>query len=133
MRETRGGRSGRRAVRLDQPERRPRKTRRLQTRRNCYSCSRDPKRTHELKTWPGPFAEVKAGRKLHEVRDNDRGFAAGDVVVLREWDPTPSLYTPHGYTAAPSLRFTIGHVSEGGTWGLPRNLCVFTLLPEGTP
>lgn len=89
-------------------------------------------RTHELKTWPAPFAAVKSGQKRHEVRANDRGFAAGDVVVLREWDPTPITYSAWGYTASEPLRFVIGHVSEGGTWGLPSGLCVFTLLPEAS-
>jgi len=85
-------------------------------------------RTHELKCWPGPFAAVMSGAKRHEVRPNDRAFVAGDRVVLKEWDPTPlNSYMAHGYTGAEAL-FTIGHVSEGGTWGLPSGLCVFTLL-----
>lgn len=86
-------------------------------------------RTHELKTWPAAFAAVKAGTKRHEIRANDRDYAEGDVVVLREWDPTPFNFSPYGYTSAPSLRFIIGTVTPGGQWGLPPGLCVFTLLP----
>jgi hypothetical protein len=43
--------------------------------------------THELKTWPDFFQAIIDGRKNFEVRYDDRGFQAGDRVVLREWDP----------------------------------------------
>lgn len=42
---------------------------------------------HVLKTWPGPFSAVLSGIKTHEVRKNDRLFALGDVLVLREFVP----------------------------------------------
>lgn len=42
---------------------------------------------HELKTWPQFFAAIESGRKTFEVRRNDRGFNAGDVLYLREYDP----------------------------------------------
>jgi hypothetical protein len=46
--------------------------------------------THRLKTHPGPFADVEAGRKQFEIRKDDRGFAVGDVLVLEEWSPEKS-------------------------------------------
>lgn len=39
---------------------------------------------HELKTDPEPFAAQFRGDKNYEVRVNDRGFQAGDLLVLRE-------------------------------------------------
>lgn len=87
-------------------------------------------RHHDLKCWPGPFEAVRSGQKLHEVRFNDRAYAAGDTVTLKEWDPAPSHGSkvwPVGFTGQ-ELEFTIGHVSEAGTWGLPPLVCVFTLL-----
>jgi hypothetical protein len=45
--------------------------------------------THELKTWPGPFAAVLSGEKTHEVRKNDRGYAVGDRLLLREYVVQP--------------------------------------------
>lgn len=43
--------------------------------------------THDLKTWPGPYAAVLTGRKPYEVRIDDRGFAVGDVLHLHRFDP----------------------------------------------
>jgi hypothetical protein len=41
--------------------------------------------THELKTIEPYFSAVFDGRKTFELRRDDRGFEAGDVLVLREW------------------------------------------------
>lgn len=48
---------------------------------------------HELKTWPAFFEEIASGRKTFEVRQDDRGFSVGDILVLREWEPTGEQYT----------------------------------------
>lgn len=44
-------------------------------------------RTHELKTWPGPFAALLDGSKTFELRRDDRAFVVGDTLVLKEFDP----------------------------------------------
>ena len=44
---------------------------------------------HELKILPCYFNEVVSGNKTFEIRDNsDRGFQKGDIVKLREFDPS---------------------------------------------
>jgi len=48
---------------------------------------------HELKTWPQYFAAVRSGKKRFEIRRNDRDFAVGDILVLREFDPEGDTYT----------------------------------------
>lgn len=76
---------------------------------------------HELKTWPQYFCRVEDGSKTFEVRKNDRGYQPGDIVVLREWDPTLVKKrddNPMGYdewTEARAytgnvLTFTVGYV-----------------------
>lgn len=77
---------------------------------------------HVLKCYPEPFDVTAVGLKLHEVRTNDRGYAPGDTVELERWDPITRKRTGQ------RLRARIGHVTAGGTWGLPESLCVFSLL-----
>jgi hypothetical protein len=77
---------------------------------------------HDLKTWPGPYLAVVTGAKRHEIRVDDRGFAEGDTVTLREWDPERRTYTGRQF------KFRIGYLSRGPEWGLPVGLCVFSLL-----
>jgi len=52
-----------------------------------------PPRIHALKCWPRYFQASWHGTKTAEVRVNDREFAVGDVVSLREWIPEQSKYT----------------------------------------
>ena len=86
--------------------------------------------THYLKVWPGSFEAIQVGKKRHEIRDtSDRVFTEGDSVVLQEWEPEVKEYGPTGnghYTGRAILR-TITYVSKAGSWGLPPNLCVFSI------
>jgi len=76
---------------------------------------------HELKTWPNAFDAVEAGTKHHEVRKNDRRFIQGDMLRLREWDPSTEKYTGRERTVR------VSYVSYGGAWGLPEDLCVMSI------
>ncbi len=67
----------------------PRPLSQQQERGDC----RRPLIRHELKCWPQYFADIRSGRKSFEVRRDDRPFSAGDVLVLREWDPKSTQYT----------------------------------------
>lgn len=49
--------------------------------------------THELKAWPEFFDAIIAGRKLFEMRLDDRGYRVGDVLRLRRWCPDRLEYT----------------------------------------
>lgn len=49
--------------------------------------------THELKTVQPHFSHVQSGAKRAEIRRDDRGFAVGDVLVLREYDPATDALT----------------------------------------
>lgn len=104
--------------------------------------------THFIKSWPGDFELVANGRKTHEIRNcSDRKFAEGDDVVFMEWNPAvyEAALNDHSMAeldvirkAAEQKAFTghrilrkIGYVSVPGSWGLPDNICVFTVKPYG--
>jgi len=74
-------------------------------------------RTHNLKTYPSDFEAVLSGKKTFEIRYNDRDFAEGDTLVLEEWDPTPTVYMPRGYTRK-RLKCCVTYVLHGGRFGL---------------
>jgi hypothetical protein len=48
---------------------------------------------HELKTQRKYFCDVSCGEKNFEVRNNDRNFKKGDLVILREWED--GIYLGH--------------------------------------
>ena len=48
---------------------------------------------HSLKIWSKYFNAVISGEKTFEVRKNDRGFLVGDLLLLREYDPTAKTFS----------------------------------------
>lgn len=56
----------------------------------CAACmdAEDVRRTHEIKTWPPFFGSVFTGKKPFEFRRDDRHYRVGDLLDLREWEPT---------------------------------------------
>ncbi len=48
---------------------------------------------HELKTWPEYYEPVADGRKPFELRQNDRPYAVGDTLLLREYEPVTRTYS----------------------------------------
>lgn len=113
-------------------------------------------REHELKTWPEPFRAVIDGRKCYEIRRDDRGFAVGDVLHLREYERGPQNFecsncgevmseysqfeeyqhdscgglvverNGFGYTGR-GIRVRVRYMTPGGSWGLPSGLCVMSI------
>lgn len=94
-------------------------------------------RTHKLKTWPEPFRAVVSGAKRHEVRTNDRGFAVGDLLELREWEPSRyqnaiargGAYPSENAFTGDLVVVRVTYVTPGGSFGLPFGVCVMTIEP----
>lgn len=84
---------------------------------------------HELKCWPEPYDAIVDGRKPFEFRRDDRGYAVGDVLILRKWDPGAG---PGGYYFSPgypSTRVVVTYVLRG-QFGLPPGYVVMGIAPE---
>ena len=72
----------------------------------------------ELKTWPGPFRDIKSGRKTFEYRRDDRHYEEGDDLLLREWSPDS------GYTGDEIL-VSVPHLIRGPDFGIaPGFVCM---------
>lgn len=68
---------------------------------------------HCLKTWPEWFNLTKEGKKTYELRFNDRNFKEGDILVLKEYNPTSQEYTGN------EIRKIIGHSMEDTSYIAP--------------
>jgi len=74
---------------------------------------------HKLKILPQYFQPVANGKKTFEIRENDRGYQAGDTVELCEWSPE-TLFSGEIYIA--EIGYVIGYQQRD-------NWVVFSLLP----
>ncbi len=74
--------------------------------------------THDLKCWPDFYAPLESGEKTFELRKDDRGFHAGDTLVLREWLPTAKEYTGR------EMRRTVTYLVCGLPWLQPGYVCM---------
>jgi hypothetical protein len=69
-------------------------------------------RIHELKTWTDLYPAIESNAKRVEIRFNDRDFEAGDLLLLREYDPKEELHTGR------SCWRRVTHVLQGGRFGI---------------
>ncbi|MGL5925556.1 ASCH/PUA domain-containing protein [Chroococcidiopsis sp.] len=68
-------------------------------------------KTHELKTHPEAFQAVEYGVKMAEFRKNDRDFAVGDILILRDYDPKTEQYS------GKFIKRLVTHIQTG--YGIP--------------
>jgi hypothetical protein len=78
-------------------------------------------KTHELKTDPEVFQDVRDGRKTFEIRFDDRDYNVGDELLLKETTATGSAIrmglAPLQYTGRKERR-TVSHLLRGPLYGL---------------
>jgi hypothetical protein len=48
---------------------------------------------HEVKSWTKWFPAIIAGDRTADIRRDDRGYAIGDTLMLKEWCPIKRIYT----------------------------------------
>ena len=75
---------------------------------------------HDLKIWPEYFNVILSGEKTFELRKDDRGFRAGDTLLLKEW-------TQHGGYTGREKAFVVTYVLSG--FGLQDGWVVMAIKP----
>lgn len=50
-------------------------------------------KTHELKILPEYYNAVVSGDKTFEIRENDRNYTVGDMLLLKEYNSESKKYT----------------------------------------
>ncbi|MDR0948887.1 MAG: DUF3850 domain-containing protein [Lachnospiraceae bacterium] len=77
---------------------------------------------HNLKVKPEYFKELKLGRKTFEIRKDDRPYAEGDVLLLREWDDHL------GFTGS-VVTAKAGYILRNAEcFGLDQDYCIISLF-----
>ena len=86
---------------------------------------------HELKSHPEPFQSVLEHVKRFEWRRDDRTprFEVGDILLLREWDPSTGLYSGR------KLAFRVNYIVRGPAFQVPEGFCIMSIERrwEGSP
>lgn len=73
--------------------------------------------THDLKVWPEFWPWLESGAKPFELRQNDRDFKTGDLLLLREWTHSG------GYTGR-EMRKRVSCVVGGRPWLVDGFVCM---------
>lgn len=85
---------------------------------------------HELKCWPVYFERLLDGTKTFEVRKDDRGYQAGDELLIREWAPGTAYHRSH-YTDR-EIQFRVGFIFKAGFGADLGEFVVMSLLASTT-
>ncbi|WP_297418573.1 DUF3850 domain-containing protein [Clostridium sp.] len=75
---------------------------------------------HKLKISSQNYKAIKEGIKTFEVRRNDTGFNAGDILVLREQGDST------GYAQREIIK-EVSYIQKGGHCGLEEEFCILGL------
>ena len=82
------------------------------------------RRIHVLKCHPLPFLEIAVGNKTHEVlMEKDRHFMVHDLILLREWDQSTTLYSSE------IIFMEISYITRGPQWGVPEKMAILSVKP----
>lgn len=87
--------------------------------------------THALKSWPKFFAPIAAGMRTHELRRNDRNFQVGDLLELREFEPTANEYTGRTCRVAITSLTSADEPCAVSAEALHRDFCILSVRLVG--
>lgn len=85
-------------------------------------------KTHEVKCWPDYYIPIINGAKPFDLRKNDRKYAAGDMLVLCEFDDRKGQFTGRRHTKI--ITYVLDGIGPGcitPLQGLARGYCILGL------
>jgi Domain of unknown function (DUF3850) len=77
---------------------------------------------HNLKIAPVYFEPVRDKIKTWEIRKNDREFAVGDILHLKEYDQENNEFTGRGCYR------NVTHIHHGPGYGLAEGYCIMSII-----
>lgn len=77
--------------------------------------------THHVKSWPEYFTAIAHDLKTFDLRKDDRGYAAGDIIEFEEFRPGVGEYT--GRTATRRVVYVLKDFD-----GLMPGYCILGLV-----
>ncbi len=48
--------------------------------------------THEIKAWPEFYRQMESNELTVNIRNNDRGYTDGDILIVSEFEPMERTY-----------------------------------------
>jgi hypothetical protein len=79
---------------------------------------------HSLKIWPEMFKDVVSGVKTFEYRKADRAYQVNDILELCEWDQKYNTFTGNKFYVI------VTYIIKGGSFGIPEDYCIMSIVPE---
>ena len=85
---------------------------------------------HAIKIQPPYFDDVISGKKLFEIRLNDREYQEGDYLALNEWEQTSCV---GGHYTGRSCLVLVDYILYGAQLGigLDEDYCIMSIKPCG--
>lgn len=87
------------------------------------------RQVHVIKAWPTFYEALADGRKLFEVRFDDRNYKEGDILAIQWFDPELKMMDP----TKPILYFGITFKLVGGQFGLQQGFAALSLTKLAGP
>lgn len=87
---------------------------------------------HEVKCWPEFYSAIKSGEKTFDLRNDDRKYAVGDTLVLKEFDDRLGKFTNEKIERI--ITYKLAGIGSGGITplhGLLRGFCILALKDVG--
>ncbi len=82
---------------------------------------------HVVKSWSHFFDAIKAGKKLHDLRKDDRDYEVGDIMHLKRYDIEKGQFTGDWLVAEITYITNNKYPCAFSSSVLPQDYCILSL------